>query len=340
MPALEERGAPGIVAARPGFTPLVSIGVPVYNGERFLAQALDSLLGQTLQDFELIISDNASTDGTADICLDYAARDARIRYVRQPSNIGGPRNWNFVALEARGRYFKWASADDFCDPRMLEKCVAVLSADPSVVLCYGRACIVDEETGEQRPFARDVSAVDSRPSERFKSVFRSLLLTGNPQQGVIRLDVLRRTPLEPLYPQGDMVLMAELALRGRLVLLPDILFYRRLGPRTWSMHLQPTELQAFFYPGFGSTPRRDRLRLYRDYVKSILRAPITASEKLRTLAMVARRATGDLLRAMGIIKKKAPVQERAARAKRSFFQLTSSAMAATPKSDGHPKIDA
>jgi glycosyltransferase involved in cell wall biosynthesis len=332
MSALEERGAPGIVTEGPGFTPLVSIGLPVRNGERFLAQALDTLLGQTLQDFELIISDNASTDGTADICLDYAARDARIRYVRQPSNIGGPRNWNFVALEARGRYFKWASADDFCDPRMLEKCVAVLSADPSVVLCYGRGCIVDEETGERKPFAHDVSAMDPRPSERFKTVFRSRLLTGNVLQGVIRLDVLRRTPLERLYPQGDMVLMAELALRGRFALLPEILFYRRLGPRTWSMQLQPGEWQAFFYPDLAATLRLDRLRWHLDYVKTVFRVPITASEKLRTLAMVARRATGDLLRAMGIIKKQAPV--------RSFFQSTSNAMATTRNSGGHRRIDA
>ena len=295
----------GIVTEGRGFTPLVSIGVPVYNGERFLAQALDTLLGQTLRDFELIISDNASTDRTANICLDYAARDARIRYIRQASNIGGARNWNFVALEARGRYFKWASADDFCDPRMLEKCVAVLSADPNVVLCYGRACIVDEETGEHRPFAHDVSAVDPRPSERFKTVFRSQLLIGNVLQGVIRLDVLRRTPLERLYPHGDNVLMAELALRGRFVLLADILFYRRLGPRTWSMRLPPAELQAFFYPGLAATPRLDRLRFYLDYFKTVLRAPITASEKLRTLPVVARRATGDLLRAMRIIKKSA-----------------------------------
>jgi glycosyltransferase involved in cell wall biosynthesis len=302
MPALEERGARGIVTEGRGFTPLVSIGVPVYNGERFLPQALDTLLGQTLRDFELIISDNASTDGTADICRDYAARDARIRYIRQASNIGAPRNWNFVALEARGRYFKWAAANDFCDPRMLEKCVAVLNADPSVVLCYGRACIVDEETGEHRPYEHEVSAVDPRPSERFKTVFRSPLLTGNVMQGVIRLDVLRRTPLEPLYPYGDMVLMAELALLGRFVLLPEILFYRRLGPRTWSMHLRPAELQAFHSPDSAARPRLGRLRLHPDYVKAVFRAPITASEKLRTLAMVARRATGDLLRAMRIMK--------------------------------------
>ena len=302
MPALDERGARGIVTEARGFTPLVSIGVPVYNGERFLRQALDTLLGQTLRDFELIISDNASTDGTADICRDYAARDARIRYIRQATNIGAPRNWNFVALEARGRYFKWAAANDFCDPRMLEKCVAVLNADPSVVLCYGRACIVDEETEEHRPYEHEVSAVDPRPSERFKTVFRSRLLTGNVMQGVIRLDVLRRTPLEPLYPYGDMVLMAELALLGRFVLLPEILFYRRLGPRTWSMHLQPAECQAFHNPDSAGTSRLGRLRLHPDYVKAVFRAPIAASEKLRTLAMVGRRATGDLLRAMKIMK--------------------------------------
>jgi glycosyltransferase involved in cell wall biosynthesis len=292
----------GHAGAPKHFSPLVSIGLPVRNGERFLAQALDSLRSQTLQDFELIISDNASTDGTADICLDYAAREARIRYIRQPSNIGGPRNWNFVALEARGRYFKWASADDFCDPRMLEKCVAVLSADPSVVLCYGRACIVDEETGKHRPFTHDFCALDSRPSERLKTVLRSLVLTGNAQQGVIRLEVLRRTTLEPLYPQGDMVLMAELALRGRFVLLPDILFYRRLGPRTWSVRLQPAEWQAFHYPDSPARLRLDRLRFHVGYFKAVLRAPISASEKVRTLPLVARRATGDLLRAMGIIK--------------------------------------
>jgi glycosyltransferase involved in cell wall biosynthesis len=305
MPALEERGARGIVTEGRGLTPLVSIGLPVYNGARFLAQALDTLLGQTLHDFELIISDNASTDGTADICLDYAARDARIRYIRQASNIGGPRNWNFVAQEARGRYLKWAAANDFCDPRMLEKCVAVLSADPSVVLCHGRTCIVDEETEEHRPFAHDFSALDPRPSERFKTVFRSLVLN-NAQSGVIRLDVLRRTSLERLYLGGDLVLMAELALHGRFVLLPDILFYRRLGPRTWSMQLQPAELEAFFYPGLAATPRLDRWRRHLDYFKAVLRAPIAASEKLRTLTMVARRATGDLLRAMRITKQRSP----------------------------------
>jgi glycosyltransferase involved in cell wall biosynthesis len=122
-------------------TPLVSIGLPVYNGQRFLAQALDSLLGQTLGDLEIVISDNGSTDRTAEICSRYAARDARIRYIRQESNRGAVWNFNFVALQARGQYFRWASANDFCDPRLLEKCVGMLRSDAGAVLCYGRTCM-------------------------------------------------------------------------------------------------------------------------------------------------------------------------------------------------------
>jgi len=268
--------------------PLVSFGLPVYNGERFLAQALDSLLGQTLRDFELIVSDNASTDRTAEICQEYAARDARIRYIRQESNRGAVWNTNFVALQARGQYFKWASANDFCDPRMLDKCVRVLRSDPGTVLCHGRTCIVDEDTDEQTPFADDVSATDPRPSERFKAVAGSLKLN-NPICGVIRLDALRGTPLVPLYRDGDLVLTVELALRGRIVLLPEILLYRRFGPQTWSMRLTPTELQLFLYAQSGAEPRFGQWRRRIDLLRAVLRAPIGGSEKVRTLVHAANR---------------------------------------------------
>ena len=123
--------------------PVVSIGVPVYNTERFIAGALDSLLAQTFADFELIISDNASTDGTREICESYAARDSRIRYIRQSENIGLPRNWNAVVHAASGEFFKWASASDCCAPTMVERCVAALRADDSAVLCYGKTQMMD-----------------------------------------------------------------------------------------------------------------------------------------------------------------------------------------------------
>lgn len=281
----------------PGRDPLVSIGLPVYNGERFLAQAIESLLGQTLRDLELIVSDNASTDRTAEICRAYEARDARVRYIRQPVNIGAPRNWNFVAQQARGRYFKWASANDFCDPRMLARCVAALRADPEAVLCYGRTCIVDEDTAEQKPFAHDFSVPDERPSERFKTLRRSLVLN-NAEMGVIRLDVLRRTGGDRPYPHGDLVLMAELALRGRFLLLPDVLLYRRFGRATWSMRLTPDELHELYYPHSAGKHRFDGWRRHADYLAMALATPMALSDRLSVLYLVTRHAAGDTLRAL------------------------------------------
>jgi glycosyltransferase involved in cell wall biosynthesis len=292
--------------------PLVSIGLPVYNGERFLAQALDSLLGQTLGDLELVISDNASTDRTTEICLTYAARDSRVRYIRQQSNIGLTRNWNFVALQARGRYFKWASANDYCDLQILEKCVDVLSADPSVVLCHGRTCIVIEETDEHTSFPYDISATDPRASARFQSVVRTIVLN-NALSGVIRLDNLRRTPLIPLYLHGDVALTAELALQGRIVLLPQILFYRRMGPATSSMQMKPADLRAFFDPGSAGPARFERWRRHMDYFRAALRTPMSMREKLRTLMLAAHHAGRDVVagarklaqRSVGIVRKQA-----------------------------------
>src|SRR5262245_52473779 len=97
-------------------SPTVSIGLAVYNGGQYLAQAIESILGQSYADFELIISDNASTDETETICRSYVARDERIRYSRNATNIGGARNENLTTTLARGRYFRWAAHDDYLEP--------------------------------------------------------------------------------------------------------------------------------------------------------------------------------------------------------------------------------
>ena len=122
----------------------LTIGLPVYNGERFLQESLQALLAQTWTDFELVISDNASTDSTAEICLEYAARDPRIRYVRQPVNMGAAPNHNYVASQARGRFFKWASHDDLYHPDLLQQCVLALEKHPEVVLAHCWDAYVDE----------------------------------------------------------------------------------------------------------------------------------------------------------------------------------------------------
>ena len=123
--------------------PRLTIGLPVYNGEKYVAEAIEALLGQTFEDFELIISDNASTDGTAGICRRFGKQDSRIRYVRQPRNIGIAPNHNFVVHEARGELVKWASHDDLYARDMMERCVQALDENPQVVLAHPWTAMID-----------------------------------------------------------------------------------------------------------------------------------------------------------------------------------------------------
>lgn len=120
-------------AANEKIVPQVSIGMPVYNGEPFIREALDSLLAQTFADFELIISDNASTDATEAICREYAAKDSRIRYLRQTENQGVLANYHYVLNKAVGKYFMWAAADDLQTPDFMELLVTTLDENPSFV---------------------------------------------------------------------------------------------------------------------------------------------------------------------------------------------------------------
>ena len=121
----------------------VTIGLPVYNGERYLRPAIESILAQSFPHFELVISDNASTDGTEAICRDDADRDERVRYYRNTANLGMSRNFNLTFERATGRYFKWAADDDLLEPQYLARCVQVLDRDPGVILCHSQVRIID-----------------------------------------------------------------------------------------------------------------------------------------------------------------------------------------------------
>lgn len=263
-----------------GDQPLVSIGVPVFNAERFLTRALDSLLGQTLSDLELIISDNASTDNTQAICEDYVRRDRRVRYIRQQSNIGAPRNWNAVVYEARGVFFKWASANDYCAPAMLERCVGAMQIDPGIVLCYGRTELVDENEQPIEIYGGDMSFEEDRPSERFARVCARLSMN-NAQCGVFRLDALRRTRLDRMYPSGDLALMVELALYGRFRMMPDVFLFRRQSRGTFTSMLAPLDQQRVYDPSAKKPMKLLRTRRHLDNMVSVACAPISVVEKLR-----------------------------------------------------------
>jgi len=266
--------------------PEVSVGMPVYNGERYLQASLDSLLAQTFADFELIISDNASTDRTEDICREYAARDKRIRYVRHPKNLGAAFNWNYVAEDASGTYFKWASSNDICASTMLERCVAVLRNDPSVVLCYGRTELIDDHGESIGIFGGDIDVSNALPSDRFIRVHNELMLN-NAQSGLIRLSALRATRGERVYPTGDMTLMAELALYGGFRLLQERLLLRRMDKKSSARFLSNGELARFLRPQGGglSLPI---FRRFADYYWSVLRSRIGVREKLRAVRAVTR----------------------------------------------------
>jgi glycosyltransferase involved in cell wall biosynthesis len=281
---------PSYASAPSHRAPVISVGLPVYNGARFIGKAVDSILDQSFADLELIISDNASTDNTRDICEQYVKRDPRVRYFRQPTNIGAPKNWNFVVHQARGCFFKWASANDYCDSEMLAKCAATLEADRRLVLCYGRTRLIDDTDRPIELYDGDFPILGNRPSERYGHVRRCLGLN-NAQMGLIRLDVLRLTQLERTYPAGDMVLMAELALLGPFALLPDVLFYRRMSKEAASRFLAPPELQHFIDPTGKAT--MNHWCLQRDYVALVVRAPISLREKWRCLGMTARHAYWD-----------------------------------------------
>jgi glycosyltransferase involved in cell wall biosynthesis len=112
---------------------IVSIGLPIHNGEFFLKTRIDSILNQTFKNFELIISDNASTDQTRKICEEYAKQDSRIQYIRQKKNIGGLQNFKFVLQNAKGKYFVWAAVDDFWKPTFLSKNIEILESNTNII---------------------------------------------------------------------------------------------------------------------------------------------------------------------------------------------------------------
>lgn len=173
----------------------VTVGMPVYNGDRFLRAALESILAQTHEDFALFISDNGSTDDTQEICRHFASRDERISYERHEQNLGAAWNYNRVFLVSGGAYFKWAAADDLLAPTCLERCVETLSNAPdSVVIVYPKTRIVDASGMVVGDWDDELDVRSTRPSWRFNRVVRNFVL-GNPVFGLARRDALERTQL-------------------------------------------------------------------------------------------------------------------------------------------------
>jgi glycosyltransferase involved in cell wall biosynthesis len=270
----------------PAEAPRVSIGMPVYNAERYLAGTLDSIVAQSFRDFELIISDNGSTDRTASICRDYASRDSRIRYFRHELNRGAAWNHNYVLDLARGEFFKWNSYDDRLAPTFLEKCVAVLDRTPEAVLCFSKyvdvdangkpSCILSQPSCILNP----LEILLPRPHERFRQLIQ---LDHNCVEvyGLIRLAVLCRTPGIAPYAVSDRVLLVELALHGVFAEVPEVLFFHGWhGHNMEKLYPSVRDQHAWFNPGDRGRLIFPHWCVLQEYLRLPHRVPLPWKERM------------------------------------------------------------
>jgi glycosyltransferase involved in cell wall biosynthesis len=285
-------------------SPKVSIGIPVYNGADFLADAIESILHQTHADLELIISDNASDDATEDICRKYAAADDRVVYLRREQNVGANPNYNRTFRHARGELFKWAAHDDTLEPTYLERCVEMMDDDPGLVLVHSQTRLIDRygdpllmlragavdgdgfvEGLPDPPILYELGG-DELVWRRFRAVLRHISFAF-PIFGVMRYEALRQTRLMQAFYGTDKVLLGELALVGRFGLVPELLWNRRCHPNTSTRNSDPEQRQRWSDPtSSGSFYPTNMLR---GYATALRNAPLEPYERLRCQQELARK---------------------------------------------------
>jgi len=297
--------------------PRLSIGLPVYNGENYLAESIEALLGQSYEDFELIISDNASTDGTAGIGRRYLKQDSRVRYIRHQRNIGLAPNHNFVFRQSRGEFFKWAASDDLYARDLLRRCVDSLDEHPRVVLAHAWEAAIDATGNVWQAHEYPLATDSPRAPERFRSILfgssglfeRDLLFGpgGSPRNGssgmsgfvrvdnrgvlracdmygVIRSDVLRRIAPLGSYHHADRILACEITLHGPFHMTPDWMYFRREYPdRAYNASPKVRTRCAIQDPRRANRFRHPTARLLAEYmwgyVAAIKNAPLSLADQ-------------------------------------------------------------
>lgn len=285
----------------------VAIGLPVYNGANYLAAALDSIIAQSFGDFDLLISDNASTDETEEICRAYARRDQRIRYIRQPQNVGAAANYNLLAHMSESPYFKWAAHDDLLAPGFLAACVEVLDRDPTVVLASPASTLIDE-TGAPLPYSAErggmidsmdvcwpvlpekndgLTALD--PTERFKAVMLTMVMCVE-IFGLMRRSAVMRTSLHGPFGGADKVLLAQMSLLGRFWLGEETLFLRRCHAQQFSASTSGA-YRATWFSGRRDSMFTQQIKLLLAYCRTALNTTeLTVRQRSTCLRAIAHRA--------------------------------------------------
>ena len=267
--------------------------MPVFNGEKYLEQSLESILAQTYVDFELIISDNASTDRTQEIVESFASSDRRIRYHRNHTNLGASPNYNQVFKRADGEYFKWASHDDMLNEYYLEECVEVLDNNSKVVLCYTKSRIIDEQSAVVGESSYGLDLSSPKPQDRFREIVLSLESVPRTPIvifGLIRSNVLDKTGLIGSFPSSDVVLAAELALYGSFYEIPKGLFdWRHHADQSVRGELASDRKRTtWFNTSFERKVTLPKWQYLIGYLKAIKNSALSSSAKLYCYAQMTR----------------------------------------------------
>lgn len=208
--------------------PLVSIGLPAYNGEHFITDAIESLLHQTYKNFELIISDDASTDNTQKICKAYAQKDIRIRYIRQKKNLGFVYNFNYVLKQAKGEFFMWAGQDDFWHSAYIERLVQLYAKYPDAVLAMsGYANVFNNKKYPYPNAAFNNEASHFYSVRHFIATYNLSYFYGLHKTANIKKIKGYYKDSRPIFKSSDYITILNTLLKGKMVFIPNILFYKR-----------------------------------------------------------------------------------------------------------------
>ncbi|NET02803.1 MAG: glycosyltransferase [Sphaerospermopsis sp. SIO1G1] len=290
--------------------PKLTIGLPVYNGEKFLQQSIDSLLNQTFSDFHLIICNNNSTDNTDEICRNYAAQDDRIIYYHNPSNIGCACNFNRVLKLSRSQYFKWAAYDDLHAPDFLSKCIQILEDNPDYILCHSHTLLIDEDDNFLQNYEIKLQTHAEKPEIRFHE-----LLTKHfcyQLYGVIRKTALDKIPPMGGYGNADGIFVLRLAMQGKFYEIPEYLFFARCHDQQSLSMFFPNfllftnnnpqysldDLPDFYqYSVWFDSSNQGKLlfphwRILKEYINSITHSPLTFHQQLSCCRSIIQKLAG------------------------------------------------
>lgn len=294
----------------PRSRPVVSIGLPVFNGAEYLEEAIASLLGQTFDQLELIIADNASTDRTEEICRRAVETDPRVSYFRHPENLGAGPNYTFALEQSRGDFFMWAAHDDIRHVTFLERALAEFEKVPGAASVFGVTERIDEDGNSIGILPRPPLLISDRPERRFRAAitcrFPDIVVFG-----LMRRSLLDATGGHGNFPGADRVLAAELALLGPFIEVPDTLFYNRHHPSRYvriGRTLGRNAKSLWWDTSRHNTVDAPAFKRLLSYARAIQASGLPATERAKCLgalgmasldnrAGIAREVIGDLIRA-------------------------------------------